>query len=497
MAAPTSDLPWDLLTSHFKFDTSHPVHGDVTDFYLRHEPDQGRDINKFVELLSESLTNSAAEERKKYAESYDAPDPNDIVIPESDLVRIDAALRRWLLSCNDFVIPPWFQNRGLPVESSFRQSAWRVRRLNNTRLPLSTSRTGGASICAHVGDYNCECLPRFEERRMSTFLHNYQWNSCFEFDEVNGDGFYGLELLKALMLHGSMDTVLRICAHSEIDVLGWWDVQTCQCSGDDVALGMMCRDALRVYILLNFIRRGFPERCARNTEDKAKSEEEERSNPSPDYLNTRTYQRLVNDVTKSDLWTEIPQFRHMEFFGIRNDHSRSWPRKGTWGKQSHDHIYPLGRLSYKEFLAVDTNMDPPYMPSAAEVETVMWLLRAKGLPTELVDMILGLAEYDEMRVLSIPHDPLHELNRDQLDEYLAWSWQTLLRFDMLARAQGDEIPWDMLISKCLLNSFPISIPWGFSRPGETTKETTKCYTQNATTENRGLRRSERDKIVFL
>ncbi|KAL5890443.1 hypothetical protein ACKVWC_005651 [Pyricularia oryzae] len=496
MAAPTSDLPWDLLTSHFKFDTSHPDHGDITDFYLCHKPDQGKDLNRFVEVLAESITTSAAQERRKYAESYEAPDPDDMVIPESDLVQIDAALRRWLLSCTDISIPPWFQNR-LPVDYSLISrplSVRRVRRLENTRLPLSTSGTGDAVICSHVGDYSCQCLPRFEERRMSTFLHNHQWNDCFRFDEVNGDGFYGLELLKALILHGSMDTVLRICAHSQVDFLGWWDVQTCYCVGDDVALGMMCRDTLRAYILLNFIRRGFPERCVRNTADKAKSEEEERSDPSADYLRTRTYQMLVNHLTISDMSTEIPQFRHMEFFGIRNDHSRSFPRKESWGKGSLDYIYPLGRVSYREFLALDIDADPPYMPSAAEMDTVMWILSEKGLPTELVDTILGLAEYDKMRVLRIPHDPLHELNSDQLDEYLAWSWQILLRFDMLARAQGDEIPWDALISNCLLESFPIRIPTsGYPRP----KETTQCFTRNEETESDRLRTTEGFKTVFL
>ncbi|TLD08350.1 uncharacterized protein PgNI_07847 [Pyricularia grisea] len=491
MATPMSDVPWDLLTSHFEFATSHPDHGDITNFYPRHKPDQGKDLNRFVELLAEFLTTSAAQERKKYAESYEDPDPNDIVIPESDLVEMDASLRRWYLSCAVSGTPSCLQNRG-PLQDE--RMPWSVRRFKHAGAPLPTSGAGGEPvICTHVGDYNCRCLPRFEDRRMSTFLHDYQRNDCYRFDEENGDGFYGLELLKALILHGSMDTVLRICAHHTVDFLSWWDVQTCYCVGPDVALGMMCRDTLRAYILLNFIRRGFPERCVRKAGGNAKSEEEEWSDPSPDYLSTKTYQRLVHDLTVSDMMTQIPQFRHMEFFGIRDDHSRTCPRKESRWKVKYDHFYPLGRISYKEFIGLDFDTDPPYMPSAAEIETVRSVLGVKGLPTELVDIVLRLADYHETRLLKVPHDPLHELNRDQLDEYLAWSWQILLRFDMLARAEGDEVPWDMLIGKCLVESFPLDMPM----KDVPRQEKTECYIKNDDLESDGLRFTERYKTVFL
>ncbi|TLS29325.1 hypothetical protein PpBr36_02154 [Pyricularia pennisetigena] len=488
MTAPMSDAPWGLLTSHFEFATSHPDHGDITNFYPRHKPDQGKDLNKFVELLAESLKTSAAQERAKYAESYDDPDPNDIVIPESDFVEIEVPFRRWHLSCTTVGTPYCLQNRVPPQHELMPLS---VRRFKHAGVALPRSGDGGAVICTHVGDYNCRCLPRFEDRRMSTFLRTYQRNDCFEFDEVNGDSFYGLELLKALILHGNMETVLRICTHPQVDFLSWWDAQMCYCTGPDVALGQMCRDTLRAYIVLNLIQRGFPERCVRLSGEKAKSDEEERSDTSADYLRTRTYQSLVHDLTVSDTMTQIPLFQHMEFFGIRDDNFRTYPRKESQWKVQDDHFYPLGRVGYKEFIGLDFDTDPPYMPSAAEMETVRSVLSVKGLPTELVDMVLDLAEYDETRVLSIPHDPLHELNTDQLEEYLAWSWQTLLRFDMLARAEGDEMPWDMLIANCLLESFPMRTPT------KNMKETTQCYTQIEQSDCDGLRFTERLKPVFL
>jgi hypothetical protein len=87
----------------------------------------------------------------------------------------------------------------------------------------------------------------------------------------------------------------------------------------------------------------------------------------------------------------------------------------------------------------------------ADVEHVTSMLAGKGLPMEMQLHVLQLAQYLPQRRLEIPHDPQHPQNRTELHKYLKYCWQLLVRCEMIARALGDRIPWNRLVSQCLVD----------------------------------------------
>ncbi|KAK8861893.1 hypothetical protein PGQ11_008128 [Apiospora arundinis] len=419
MATSESGIPWDLLTSNFSFASSYPDHENVTDFFQRKRPDQGRDLNKFVEFLSEILAGSAARERQKFPDRYEAAARDEVVITESDALKIAPHMRRHHLKYS--MDERHYEKQGCPV-----------------------------SLCTHVGDTECLCALRFEERRMSSFLHRFSGGyECYAFDRTDRDSFLGQELLKTILVYGDMDTVLRICAHPDVDFLTWWNACQCQCIQPDLGWDLLIQDALPAYIGLRFIQ-SFSNIWERGPGDVG---------PRPDFRQTRMYQGMVRNSTMSGYKSGIPSYLHKKFFGIQDGQFNNYPElrdKDRWrvdqvrGHSGYQLI--LGRVPYDEFLEVEKEV--PYMPSSEEVEEVRSALFAQGLPAELTDIILELAEYHgERRALEVPHDPFHEKNREQLDRYLRECWKVLMRCDMMARALGDKVPWDVLIGRHIFELF--------------------------------------------
>lgn len=437
MAEPSKiEIPWDLLVSNFTFVPSHPDHNHVTDFYPRKEPNQGSDLNRFVEVLSKTLAESAARERKKYPERYKPAPSSKIVISDADALKIAPYLRGHHAQCD------------------------MDERYETRKEDLSVA------LCTHVGDTTCRCALRYEERRMATFLHHYTTtDDCYEFDLHNHESFLGLEIFKALLIYGSMDAVLRICAHPAVDLLTWWSVRECECEAPSLGWDMLCRQALRNYIGLKFSQ-NFAERCA----------QEYPGEDPEDVRRTGMYQKMVRNSTMSDMKSEVLYYRYRNFYGIMDGQFQSYPKPrhlerwcGTEGRFDYGSV--LGRVSYDEFLVVEKVV--PYVPSAEDIDEARAVLTDQRLPVELADMILDFAGYNETRTLTVRHEPLHERNRGQLKCFLEECWQVLLRCDMMGRALGEEVPWDMVIGNCMAVMFYQS-PWqtgfGYSwRNGSTSR----------------------------
>lgn len=411
-----TDIPWELLVSNFTFVKSHPDHNHVTDFYARDEPNQGRDLYSFVDKFSKILTESAAVERKKYAGSYEAAAPDEIVISKEDARKIAPHLSRHHSQC----------------DMDERHTA--------------SGKALSVGVCAHVGNFRCRCALRYEERRMSTFLHRYIVSGCHDFDIHNRQSFLGLEILKALLLYGDVNTVLRICAHPAVDFRHWWNAQECSCLAPELGWDILCKHALRSVIGLGFIR-GYAAR---------RGQEHPEASPE-DFRHTRTYQNMVLRSTTSGAKSEIVGYRYKEFYGIGDGQFRTFPnprevRRWCRTRAKFDYALVLGRAPYDEFLVVEREL--PYLPSAAEVaETRSVVAEAGNLPAELVDSIVDSEPYRETRALTVPHDPFHLQNQAQLGRFLDDCWEVLLRCDMMARALGDEVPWDMLIGNMIVLLF--------------------------------------------
>lgn len=99
----------------------------------------------------------------------------------------------------------------------------------------------------------------------------------------------------------------------------------------------------------------------------------------------------------------------------------------------------------------------PYAPLLRDVHTVDQYLRQKGLPPELSTEVLKLADYTMKRRLVVPDDPLHPNNAVELQKYLNYCWQLLIRTDLVARALGRRIQWEEEITLCIMDL------WGDSR----------------------------------
>lgn len=204
----------------------------------------------------------------------------------------------------------------------------------------------------------------------------------------------------------------------------------------DVGWEYMCRMALRAYICLN-VMYCFPELW-----DPASGKSKVK-----DYRRTRVYQDMLRNCTYSGITSDIVTYPHRDFFGIEKhqfeEHVRLRDRE-RWAdfleKETHrDDEYPYGLVSIDEFLTIEKLIG--YQPHISEVEHVRWMLCRKGLPLELAMDIMDIAEYTPRRRLKVANDPLHPENRDELEKYLDYCWQLLIRCEMMAEAAGMEICW--------------------------------------------------------
>lgn len=267
-----------------------------------------------------------------------------------------------------------------------------------------------------------------DRREINAFLHAYVRNPCYQFEEVNRVAYNAVEVFKTLILQGEMDSIFRICAHPNIDYEKWWSMYKCYCCASNLGWDRIAATALQAYICLNTLF------CHPEIWDEESGRTNER-----DYRLTRSYQMTVKYTTWRDVGSEIAYLPHRDFFGIPDGHF----------KASQTDLE--GKMAYRDF--INTGTERYYMPSAVERSEVLLMLRAKGLPAEIGLQILDLADYKAQRKLKVPHDPFHPHNEEELKKYLNYCWVLLVRCDMVAKALGNRIPWNTLVSKCIIDTW--------------------------------------------
>jgi len=191
MAHQTHNIPWNVLANNLEFISANPCQLGGANLHLRSLPDQVKQLNFFAEAFARNVCDQARRERAKYPEKYDSLAADDIILHD-ELVR-----------------------KLLPVVHKLRQAKvgpyW-----DTDRKPPRPS--------VH-GDWP---LPH-DKRKASAFLMPYRNNSCYDFLTVNGDAFFNVEIVKALILEGEMDAVLRICAQPSVDLKSWYSECECSC----------------------------------------------------------------------------------------------------------------------------------------------------------------------------------------------------------------------------------------------------------------------------
>lgn len=308
-----------------------------------------------------------------------------------------------------------------------------------------------------------ELIPRLE-RETFAFLRPYQ---LAEPGRIYADGehypvtpngaFYNAELVKILLLHGEMGAVMGICKDHRFLGIKWWgaaderDRWVCpspqgpsnkrtaniRFQGPVVGWDYIYTTALRVYIGLHVLRRFMP---SRNSPSGARG-----------YRETRAYQYLLRSCTITRPVSKVATHPHREFFGIADGQFNLWhaPKDCVTYEPVDDTKY--GIMPFEEFLAVDGPVN--HIPSLLDVRVVQSVLKATGLPTELVLSVMDCADYSPRAKLVASHDPLHPLNKDVLDEHLKYCWELLVRCEMVRRTWKHSIDWEDTVQTCVVELF--------------------------------------------
>ncbi len=192
MAHQASSIPWNVLASNLLWsEAKHPGHGDL---HLRFKPDQGKQLNYFVEGFVRNIREHASTSRQKYPTHHDPPHPDAVILDDATVSKIAPTVRRWRAQLqrwhNDIIFN---RERG------------------ESQVPIPVP------------------VPE-EERRASAFYRSYHENPCYGFFRVNGEAFFNLELVKTLLLYGEMDVLFSVCAHPGVDLRTWWSKGRCPCS---------------------------------------------------------------------------------------------------------------------------------------------------------------------------------------------------------------------------------------------------------------------------
>ncbi|KAJ4268902.1 hypothetical protein NW762_002973 [Fusarium torreyae] len=397
MAHQAAILPWDVLASIFELRDVNPCQCNVKDFHPRDHLDNSRKLFDFIEAFLQKAFADARLERSKYPKKYEVPDGNEVIVTDEVARRITPTVERWLTEDDD----PYLDEDSIPVK--------KLRR---------------GQLCPHTNESDrCKCPLPYKERKMSAFKRFYTPNNCFEFGSVNGEAFRNLELVKMLLLHGEMDPILRACTYELSGLGAWWEEGECHCGDPDLGWNRICMFAMQMYIVLNLIY-CFPETWERN------------GSPIDNYGDIKSYQFAIRTCTRSHYASEIPTYPHRDFFGVEKGQFKDtavpydrqrWMHLEEKKVDIYIHPYfPCGLMSSNEFF----NFEKPisYQPHETDIPQVRWMLRQKGLPVELAEMILETASYTPKRILPVSGKPFHPRNRAELNCYLEQCWQLIVRY---------------------------------------------------------------------
>ncbi|RAH79624.1 hypothetical protein BO86DRAFT_435689 [Aspergillus japonicus CBS 114.51] len=259
MAHLVDRICWDVLTSNLVFQ-SHPTADvdEATNLYFRFRPQQGQEIGRFADSLAHAIARETERERGKYPARYDPPQRDDLILADEMAQKIQPLAYTW---CHNAC---WGFD-------------WKV--------------TTSPEPCRHVESegFACGCPLPYRERLGSAFLRQYHDNDCFRFFQVNGDAFFNLQVVNALLVLGEMDPVLQLCAHPAIE-LGWDKV---------------FEVTLDFYLLLNLLY-DFPEL------------REGSQTGLDDYRDTKMYQKTLFLWTQMHSQAEVPSQFHRRFFGLED-----------------------------------------------------------------------------------------------------------------------------------------------------------------------------------
>lgn len=153
-----------------------------------------------------------------------------------------------------------------------------------------------------------------------------------------------------------------------------------------------------------------------------------------DYRDSKSYQNIIALCIPAHGNTFAVNYPHRLFFGLSNRHLPK--AAGQWGTRP-----------FNGFLSLETSAIDK--PSIAEAYLVRVILISKGLPVELAVGVMRFVGYEGKRRLTIPNDPFHPSNKEELVKYLNYCWKLLICCDILAKALGKHINRYEEVSQCI------------------------------------------------
>ncbi|KAG5757109.1 hypothetical protein H9Q69_000791 [Fusarium xylarioides] len=416
-------IPWEALASVFELRRTNPCQHGAYNLHTRIQPDSKTKLANFVQVFMQIVAEDSAQKRKQYPEKYEVSGENEVIISDEAATKIESTVWRW-----------------------HPEEYWPD---DEDDLDIFKQPTAG-KLCPHIEESGrCGCVLPFTERKMSAFQRQQVPNGCYGFDTCNLESFRNLEVVKTLILHGEMDPILRSCAQQGSHLAKWWKHQECQC--------MPATD--------------------------------DNGSPIDDYRKTKAYQQAVRLSTESGHKSDIAAYPHRDLLGIEEDQFRCFPypfdvsrwkhvmrfdQQGFERYQKFDEsdddpeaessgeseeedpeevrnrfyeleFYPFGLMSYEDFL----NFEKPigFQPLPSDIKHVRWVLCQQGLPVELSDCILEYADYTPQGNLPVPGKPLHPQCRDELNRYLEYCWQLIVRCYMLGHELRDKMDIETLVGE--------------------------------------------------
>ncbi|KAA8649297.1 uncharacterized protein ATNIH1004_005198 [Aspergillus tanneri] len=253
----------------------------------------------------------------------------------------------------------------------------------------------------------------------------------------------------ALLLQDEMDALFSIRAEPPIQLC----LKRGRCSHSCTKFGLpeLVDTAMMAYICLNML---FQKTELHDAETRANYIQSGKSGDSLimdenvlDYRSTRGYQKMLFECTQSKTicGAVIHTIPHRQFYGYQDC--------------SYTTEEEFGFLTLPALISRFTR--GIYQPDSHDVAIVIYILQQMGLPTELILIILELAEYAPKGSIPIPHDPLHKKNLPELQKYLDYCWQLLVRTNMLVKYRDND--WEGRVLECIWKLFGVEHPRHFLR----------------------------------
>lgn len=194
MAHQAHNIPWNLLASNLHWSTISRRAHSVTNLRPSMKPDQGKELTYFIEAFIRTIDDHSICERKKYPPHYEAVDSTEVILDSATVQKITPTVRKWRSYGFEGICP-----------------------------------SGICEVARYKED--CQCIPiPDEERTASAFLRPSGPRYCYHFFDFNREAFFNVEVVKTLLLHGEIGTILRVCALPGVSLQQWWSDSECMCT---------------------------------------------------------------------------------------------------------------------------------------------------------------------------------------------------------------------------------------------------------------------------